>query len=55
MGIDKIDSDFVRQETPQFVLPFADVEMKPAFEHDSSVEIKPEEITSFGVIADKNA
>ena len=34
MSTDKIESDFIRQETPQFVLPVADVDMKPAFEDD---------------------
>ena len=47
MGIEKIDSDFARQETPQFILPVTDVEMKPT--------IRSEDITSIGVIADKNA
>ena len=36
-------------------MPVPDVEMKPAFEHSSDMSIKPEDITSIGVIADKNA
>ena len=29
--------------------------MKPAFEHGSDMSVRPEDITSIGVIADKNA
>ena len=61
-----LDSVLMRQETPQFVLPIDDVDMIPAFEDDKKNTvvvndhwqtdgILPEEITSIGVIADKNA
>ena len=55
MGIEKIDSDFARQETPQFILPLTDFEMKPTFAHHNDIDIMPEDITSIGVVADKNA